>query len=130
LDDAIFTISGGARDSIDGISNAGSFPDDGIAPLAQSGERRPRGVRQPSRRLGQLEDGRAIEPSKQVDHPRQLASFPGDARLIVFVDATWIGDGLRSRARIERRRINWFNRLFAPLVDRDCFQACCRQFER
>ena len=56
------------RDPVDRISCADPFADDGISSFAQSGERRPRRVRQPSRCLGQIDDGRAVGPPQQVDH--------------------------------------------------------------
>ena len=76
-------------------------------------------------RLGQLEDSRPVEPPKQVDHPRQLGAFPGNARLIVFAGAIWIGEGLCSSKRSQPRRIDRLDGIFPPRVDRDSFPAGC-----
>ena len=95
-DDAISAFSGGARDPVDGTSSADPFAGHGISALAQPGERRPRGVRQPSRSPGQIDDGRAIRPPQQDNHPRQLATVSRGARLGVFADV------LRKSTRLGR----------------------------
>ena len=58
--DVISAISSGVRDPVDRVSCVDPFADHGIPSFAQSGERGPRRVRQPSRSLGQIDDARAV----------------------------------------------------------------------
>ena len=80
-------VSREARDPVGSISSADPFADHGIPSFAQPGERRPRRVRQPSRSLSQIEDGRAVGAPQKFDHHRQLAAVsrghPG--RVAAFV---------------------------------------------
>ena len=77
----ISAISSSVRDPVDRVSCADPFADHGIPSFAQSGERRPRRVRQPSRSLGQIDDGRAVGSPQQVDHQRQLAAVARGDRM-------------------------------------------------
>jgi hypothetical protein len=85
-----------------------------------------RRVRQPSRSLSQIDDGRAVGALQMFDHQRQLAAVsrggrPG--RVAAFVRT---GDILRLRLR----RLAGLNRVLRSLVDGDAFQTGRRQFER
>ena len=61
----ISAIVRGARDPVDRLPSVAPFAGHGISPLAQPGNRCPRRVRKPSRRLGQI-DGRRCRPRAQV----------------------------------------------------------------
>jgi hypothetical protein len=56
----IFATVRGARDPVDRPPGADPFAGHRISPLAQPGNRCPRRVRKPSRRLGQIDDGCAV----------------------------------------------------------------------
>ena len=87
---------------------------------------RPRRVRQPSRSLSQIDDGRAVGAPQKFDHLRQLAAIlrgghPG--RVAAFVRT---GASLRLRLR----HLTVLDRVLRSLVDGDGFQTGRRQFER
>ena len=85
----VSAISSGVRDPVDRVSCADPFADHGIPSFAQSGERGPRRVRQPSRSLGQIDDARAVGSPQQVDHQRQLAAVPRGDRMGLSADVIW-----------------------------------------
>ena len=65
----ISAVSKGVRDPVDEIASADPFADHGIPAFAQPSERRPRRVRQPSRCLRQINNGRAVGALQTVRSP-------------------------------------------------------------
>jgi hypothetical protein len=69
----IFATVRGARDLVDRLPGADPFAGHGISPLAQPGNRCPRRVRKPSRRLGQIDD----EVSERIGERRSQVGRVG-----------------------------------------------------
>jgi hypothetical protein len=95
------------------LLRADPLVDHGIPSLAQSGQRRPHRVRQPSRSLAQIDYGRAVGSPHEVDHQRQLAAVSRGARM--RLSSTYVARitaSLRLRKRLRLRRLAWLDRLF------------------
>ena len=108
----------GAREiPVDGRPSADPFAGHGVSPLAQSGNRRPRCVREPSRRLGQIDDGCAVGSPQQVDHQRQLAAVSRSGRRGVSADVIETDAILRLRKKLRLRRLAGLDRVLRSLVD-------------
>jgi hypothetical protein len=92
------------RDAVDRISLCDPLASDGIPALAQSGQRRPGGVRQPSGCFDQVRDGRAFGPLQQVDHTRELAARSRRECFGGFADDVRTAGFGRVRMRLQLRR--------------------------
>jgi hypothetical protein len=125
--DVISAISSSVRDPVDRVSCADPLADHGIPSFAQSGERRPRCVRQPSCSLGQMDDARAVGSPQQVDHQRQLAAVSRGDRKRLSTAVVRTASSLRLRMRLHLRRLACPDRLLRSFVDSDGLRC---QFER
>ena len=67
------------------ISSDKSFADHRIPSFAQPGERRSRGVPQPSRSVSQIDDGRAVGAPQMFDHKRQLAAISQGGAILALL---------------------------------------------
>ena len=94
---------GGARDPVDRLPGADPFAGHRISPLAQPGDRCPRRVRKPSRRLGQIDDSCAVCSPQQVDHQRQLGALSRSGRRGVSADVVQTDAILRHRKQLRLR---------------------------
>ena len=114
----------GARDPVDRLPSDDALAGHGISPLAQPGNRCPRRVRKPSRRLGQIDDGRAVGSPQQVDHQRQLAAVSRSGRRGASADVIQTDVILRLREKLSLGRLAGLDRVLRSLVDGDRFQPC------
>ena len=82
-------------------------------------------MRQPSRSLSQIDDGRAVGAPQKFDHQRQFAAVSRG-------HPAWVVAFVRTGAifRLRLRRLDELDRVLRSLVDGDGFQTGHRQFER
>ena len=87
-------------------------------------------VREPSCRLGQIDDGCAVGSPQQVDQQRQLAAVSRSGRRGVSADVIQTDAILRLRKKLRLRRLAGLDRDLRILVDGNRFQPGRRQFKR
>src|SRR5271165_3039989 len=128
------------RDPIDRSSGlVGTINPDGVAALAQAGERGPHRVRQPAGSGDQLGESRTIATLQQLDDLRDLGSAARrdwgrrDAAIGPVNGCSWVGTGFGLRIDGDDRMVRASFRLSfggPSLVDRDRLRTRGGQLER
>ena len=108
------------RDPIGRAAILDPFADDRVAAIAQTCDRRARGVRQPAGRGGQIANGRPLVSPQHGDDRGQLAALPRRGVIGMLEPGSRVDGARRLYNRFGRRRF---------LVDRDGLQSGRRQLQ-